>query len=438
MRDVNCDCAEDKIVTKLHGNSLYPKDTSATIGAGQILMEPPRHATQRRLKWVVMIRIQRTGSTSVGELIWNLAQRLPNASSCGFGACPCQSQQGARTDHRITERSPVACSEAPCWQRHCGYSSNQQVILAPNAPHLYWSDALRLLPPPGTRDALWLTFLRDPVRRTLSEVTKGSWYELLDRPKPPTNPFGLLVAWDYSFNLTSNCGKSNRSKEDRQARYAERFMTCETTRAGSSNRMTHMLTSWPHIEPMGMQVGMGVLGVQDSSSTSRSLQHLRHGPCCDEADLRSAVENLELTDWFGVLECQEQSVFLLRRLFAVQADPDLPRHDQDHVDGQAQATNTNPAEMRLGHLNAGILRGPARASSRDPSTESLWGAPPALGAIPAVYADIVPLIRAANELDLQLHAFAVRLLNQRLRQARWAGSLCMLAAGDGEASLSHM
>ena len=48
------------------------------------------------IKWVVVIRIQRTGSTSMGEFVWKLAKYLPNATSCGFGDCRCQSQQGAR------------------------------------------------------------------------------------------------------------------------------------------------------------------------------------------------------------------------------------------------------------------------------------------------------------------------------------------------------
>ena len=165
---------------------------------------------------------------------------------------------------------------------------------------------------------------------------------------------------------------------------AEAVLRCAGMAPGVRNRMVRMLT-----------------GVYHSHAHHHHHHHHHHhdeptiasAPCCNASDLESAKASLRASDWFGVLECEQQSTILLHRL--------LQTHGALADGGEPVA----PA-LELPRLN---VRGAGHKPSMLPvSPRTRFGA--------AVMRRIAEL----NDLDMQLYEYARALLDERLHVANGA------------------
>jgi hypothetical protein len=143
------------------------------------------------------------------------------------------------------------------------------------------------------KSAVFLTMLRDPVGRVISEYVHVT--KILDGAD-------YAQAWDYNYTGPPN---------DVAA-----FLKCETCQVGTSNRQTRMLAG---AFPTGAGTAFAL-----SEEEEKEL-------------LRMALANLERMAYIGIMEQYEDSMLLLKRTF-----PDQFRQFTTYV----ETSHTNTCQRR--------------------------------------------------------------------------------------------
>jgi len=137
-------------------------------------------------RWVVFLRIQRTGSTFLASSL--------RGSSCSCRYAECQCQHGA-----VESYHGKPCADMDCIS-YCAARGCQSMV--DDAPHADWKDLNMAFARAGVRrnDIDLITMLREPVARVLSEF---SWVSRHIHSTCST-PGGHIYAWDYNLpcNLT--------------------------------------------------------------------------------------------------------------------------------------------------------------------------------------------------------------------------------------------
>ena len=156
-----------------------------------MLPDPP--ALLPRL--ILYVRIQKTGSSVFSATLAQIVTRAFNSTplECGWSCLRCHSRQTywadekrarARGDSRpCSEGHGCLAPDGPCG-RQAAYRPGAAMLLG--GSHVDWCDAARLaarnpfgaLPHPA-RQVLWLTWLRHPFERTLSEFSHPTYASAL-------------------------------------------------------------------------------------------------------------------------------------------------------------------------------------------------------------------------------------------------------------------
>ena len=228
-------------------------DSSGRCGAADL-------ASARR---IIFVRIQKVGTKSLSAVSLGLA----DAVSCAWHACRCQSYDATRFDAHALRRFWRPCAAAPCACDH-GRAGALRVFWD-DSPHMTWSDhAAAAFSKLGLRheQVLWLTWLRSPTARVLSEYRHARATTLTAGAR--------RVEWDYSVARGTNLSLLD-------------FLSHPSFAVGASNRMVRML-------------GGGVAPLDGAS-----------GP----AALALAKRRLASTAYFGLLERLRESLWLLRIAF---------------------------------------------------------------------------------------------------------------------------
>lgn len=332
--------------------------------------------------WVVYVRVQKTGSALFeSELLTRLVARAygnvtPNG--CGYGQCGCQSRQTFYAEEFKAnlrgDRRP--CANALCTERlglctrWAARRPKGVTILGYGGMHLAVQDAERLLVRhvPAAR-ALWVTWLREPLARTLSEFYHTHWRSRINHVR-------ATVGWDWVFSEGA-CGNYT----------LRHWLLCSGAAPGAANRMVRMLSGRSFVvKPL------------EPTETSGALARagLPHGLAqrpLGEDDLASARTNLrQRFAWFGLLECAPASLWALHRLLGVPW-----RGAESASELGAMPVRSNASATR--HIDLATLQ------RTDPRA--------------------VELLREQNSLDVDLYSFATGLLGERLERDGWAGGACV-------------
>lgn len=202
---------------------------------------------------IVFVRIPKTGTKS---LLDGVDLGVHPAKVCDWASCCCQSYEPGRKDvHQLRQTNGW-----PCGVKSCACQTS-----FPHAPQVWWSDAPHILwaehelmAAQANRNVVWLTWLRRPLARTVSEYLHAK---------------ANFVMWDYTMpaNVT----------------FLE-FLTSRDYAVGAQNRMVRML-----------------------GGRARHLADDKEGRAATDL----AKQRLKMTTFLGLLERPRESLWLLRHLF---------------------------------------------------------------------------------------------------------------------------
>ena len=256
----------------------------------------------KHVRRVVFIRIQKTGTKSLQRVQLGLPRPT---LTCDWLSCRCQSFDPSREDAsalRLTNGG--ACSERACICEATNATERTAdgrgaiLLWWSNSPHMLWSEHEEfphLGPSLQPHQTLWLTWLRHPTARVISEYMHAR---------------AENVRWDYTLEPNASLLA---------------FVFDKRFAIGASNRMVRMLG--------------GGLRPLDSAS----------GP----AALELAKRRLASTSYFGLLERLYDSLWLLRILFPAASVPSPQEAPPllDASDGTASSLPASfaPASVRSPH-----------------------------------------------------------------------------------------
>jgi len=202
---------------------------------------------------VVFIRIPKTGSKS---LLDGIDLGVHPAKLCDWFSCCCQSYEQDRKDARhLRQGNGWSCGVKRCACQTHVYALPQ--VWWQNTPHILWVEH-ELMASQASRKVVWLTWLRHPLARVVSEYLHAQ-----SRP----------VLWDYTMRANTS--------------FLE-FVTSQEYAVGAQNRMVRML-----------------------GGHARALADEKEGRAATDL----AKERLMMTTFFGLLERPRESLWLLRQIF---------------------------------------------------------------------------------------------------------------------------
>lgn len=216
--------------------------------------------------WVVYVRVQKTGSAVFeSELLTRLVARAYNVTpnKCGYPQCSCQSRQtffAEENKARIRgDRRP--CANASCTERHglcTRWAARRPTgVTILGGMHLAIQDAERLLVHhmPAAR-ALWVTWLREPLARALSEFYHTHWRSNINHSR-------TVIGWDWVFSQHA-CGNYT----------LRHWLECSGAAPGAANRMVRMLSGRSFVaQPPEPTETSGALPWSTCSARPLGLRH---------------------------------------------------------------------------------------------------------------------------------------------------------------------
>ncbi len=205
--------------------------------------------------YVISVRIQKTGSKKMFQKL-----KATLGSACDWTKCPCQNRQhNAPDSFAIEKKHGKRCSsisEGMNCLLTCGSTPR---LFWFDAPHADWQDYQTGLRLGNSSNVIFVTQLREPIARVLSEYRQAVYQPVL---------------WDYH-------APKNLSLHE--------FVTsCAVCSPGVENRQTRMLA------------GVGDQPWNRVYSSGRDM-------------LEQAKQNLARTAWFGLYEKYEESIALLHK-----------------------------------------------------------------------------------------------------------------------------
>ena len=288
------------------GGSEHSKPTSKKNHFHSLYSPHQFHGSCRRSfkaaagPWLVILRIQKTGSSFLGY-----KYHVPGyGSDCLWEHCRCHTRT-----HEALAMAPKGVFGSPCSKLDLSTcSQNGRRSLWRDPPYADWLDLSKAFER-ATLDwtgSLLVTALREPVSRAQSEFLHV--IHRLDNPwcnENQTNQINMRFAWDYA--LPCHIGSLND------------WAHCDSCSPGVSNRQTRFLAG------SGSNDWQSVFGAQQMLETAKL--HLRQ------------------MYWFAISERMNESLSLLRCL--------VPSLEVKDVELEAEASGKNSqnayeyAEMKL-------------------------------------------------------------------------------------------
>uniref|UniRef100_A0A7S4ETV7 Sulfotransferase domain-containing protein n=1 Tax=Chrysotila carterae TaxID=13221 RepID=A0A7S4ETV7_CHRCT len=294
-------------------------------------------------EYIVFIRIQKTGSTSLSTMLaTTFANEFNWTSTCNSRLLKCQS-------HAVGHMLPCSRRKV-CFSASgvCGRLRPPR-LLVEDVPHMTVADTRFLLGHPRSNwsNVVVLTSLRHPYTRTLSEYK----FFLATGSVANQGNTTWFHAWDWKYNKTI-CGDYTLLN----------WLQCPSSMNGVWNRQTRMLSSshWGGLH-------------EDASANHSGAASLA---------LTSAQQNLADAQWVGLLECPALSMCLLEATLGLRPSSlSLPSLNIQHGTGwaayaeqvsceeQSLLRRANEVDVKLVHFARSLMLDTAQ--QRWPQCKSL-------------------------------------------------------------------